>query len=90
MSACRPKERRHLQISVDFGGKTYQANYSVSSGVVTVNSWYGSASTKADGMKGEQVEQVARTLFRELLQAALLQAAKVRGTALLSFILPFS
>jgi hypothetical protein len=66
MVACRQKECRNFQIGIEFEGKTYQANYSFGSGVVTVNSWYGSASTPVGEMK---VKQVARTLFRELLQA---------------------
>ncbi len=66
MSSRTRKEPRHFRINVEFEGKTYEASYSVSSGTVYVNSWYGSTSREL----GDMSEQIARILFCELLQIA--------------------
>ena len=54
-------------MSLDFEGKTYEATYSVTSGVVTVQSVHGSSSTQ---IGGSRAEIVARQLLREILEGA--------------------
>jgi hypothetical protein len=62
----RRKEPQLNELSMEFDGKTFLANYSVSSGVVTVTSiQYGQTSTLAGGSRAETI---ARVLFREMLE----------------------
>ncbi|MGE8451061.1 MAG: hypothetical protein ACN6OP_10675 [Pseudomonadales bacterium] len=58
-------------VTVEEDGVSYEATYTVSSKVVTVNSFYGSSSTQVGG---SPAHSVARMLFREILRGA-----KARG-----------
>ena len=58
-------------VPVEEDGVSYEATYTVSSKVVTVNSFYGSSSTQVGG---SPAHSVARMLFREILRGA-----KARG-----------
>jgi hypothetical protein len=58
-------------LSVEIDGKTYPGDYSVSSGVVTVQSMYGCGSTQ---IGGSTASSIARVLLREIVEGA-----KARG-----------
>ena len=55
------------EITLEFDGKTHRAHFSVISGIVTVNSFYGSASTQ---IGGSSAGTIAKILFREILHGA--------------------
>ncbi len=56
-----------FEVNIEFDNKSYSANYTVSSKVVTVSSLYGSKSTQVGG---SSASAVARMLFSEILQSA--------------------
>ncbi len=61
------KQPQSFEVDTVFEDKKYTASYTVSSKVVTVQSFYGSASTQVGG---SGAPMVARILFREILQGA--------------------
>ncbi len=61
------KQPQSYDVTIEFEGKSYSTTYSVSSKVVTVNSFYGPASTQ---IGGSTAEIIARTLFSEILRDA--------------------
>ena len=63
----KQKQPQKSKVSVDFEGKRYSASYFVSSGAVTVESEYGSATTHWEGPKAEFM---ARQLLREIVHEA--------------------
>jgi hypothetical protein len=63
----KQKQPQKSKVSVDFEGKRYSASYFVSSGTVTVESEYGSATTHWEGPKAEFM---ARQLLCEIVHEA--------------------
>jgi hypothetical protein len=60
-------DQKSYPISIEFGGKTYSASYTLESGVVTVSSLYGSEATLQGGAGAQTV---ASELFRAILRGA--------------------
>ena len=65
-SAMPEKQSQEHPVTVEIEGKRYTGFYTVSSGVVTVESDWGERSTQA----GPRAEQTARLLFLEVLRRA--------------------
>jgi hypothetical protein len=63
----RKKQLQKSKVSVGFEGKRYPSSYFVSSGVVTVESEYGSLRTH----DGPKAQFIARQLLREILHGAM-------------------
>jgi hypothetical protein len=60
------KQPQEYPVTVEVGGKRYTGFYTVSSGVVTVESDWGERSTRA----GASAERTARLLLLEILRLA--------------------
>ena len=60
------KQPQEDPVTVEIEGKRYTGFYTVSSGVVTVESDWGEGSTQA----GPRAEQTARSLLHEILRRA--------------------
>ena len=65
--AMPEKQSQEYPVTVEVGGKRYTGFYTVSFGVVTVESDWGERSTQV----GPRAEQTARLLFREILLTAM-------------------
>jgi hypothetical protein len=65
-SAMPEKQPQEYPVTIEIEGKRYTGFYTVSSGVVTVESDWGERSTQA----GPRAEQTARLLLLEILRRA--------------------